>query len=176
MAEIPLTRGFVSLVDEEDLPLVTKYRWQAVRIHKVLYAQTDSRGKTRYMHRLIMGEPAVLDVDHINGNGLDNRRQNLRVVTRGVNMANAQNFTHSASGYRGVIASRTRRSWLAQIKYQQRILQSHVIYDIIEAALLRDELARQLFGEQVYLNLPDVKPSEWIVREAQRIIRRRQEG
>jgi hypothetical protein len=81
---IPLTRGKVAVIDAQDLPLAEKYSWCARRHRNTTYAQSG-RG---YLHALIMETPEGMVTDHINGNGLDNRRQNLRVVTNQENLNN----------------------------------------------------------------------------------------
>lgn len=88
--EIPLTRGRFALIDEADLPLVEGHRWQAGSRDNNTYAVCRDRTFVGYMHRLILGPAADgLQVDHINGNGLDNRRANLRPATNGQNSRNS---------------------------------------------------------------------------------------
>src|SRR5688572_29872489 len=93
--EVRLSTGEIVLVDAEDLSLVRKHSWHASRKRTVVYARTsvkDGDGPNRRsmpMHRLILGvtDPRI-EVDHINGNGLDNRRSNLRLATHADNSAN----------------------------------------------------------------------------------------
>src|SRR3990167_2833786 len=93
MIELPLYDGTPTLIDDEDLPLVDRWAWH----HQILggglsYARrSNSRGRrprTIYMHRVIMNAPSGLVVDHIDGNGLNNQRSNLRVVTARENLWN----------------------------------------------------------------------------------------
>ena len=108
-----------------------------------------------YLHQLIMGRHERMEIDHINGNGLDNRRSNLRVVTHAENILNTGMYSHNTSGFRGVIVYRN--GWRAQRKsdglnYETKTLPSPVI-----AALVRDEIARRLYPEKLqYFNFPDV--------------------
>lgn len=81
---IPLTQGKVSLIDEQDLPLVERYSWCAWPHRNTTYAQSG----IGLLHALIMQTPKGMVTDHINGNGLDNRRKNLRVVTHRENLNN----------------------------------------------------------------------------------------
>jgi hypothetical protein len=171
MAEVPLANGGVALVDDEDLPLISRYQWSSLTIHNRTYAVVRHGRSVLYMHRLLMGDPAGLDIDHKNRNGLDNRRStNLRAVPHSVNIANAGPYRNNTSGYRGVM--RRGKGWQAQVRYQQRAIQSRVLPDKHQAALLRDELARQLFRTSVYFNLPHMQPDEATVAEAARIIQR----
>jgi hypothetical protein len=88
-----LTQGQVALVDSDDLVLLVPYAWTAYRSRNTWYAKAHIGSKTVYMHRLIKLGPQGLrektKVDHWNGNGLDNRRRNLRAVTHAENMMNS---------------------------------------------------------------------------------------
>jgi hypothetical protein len=86
-------KGDEILVDPRDYDLVTQYSWYVVTDHNVKYAYTnitkmDGKKSTLKMHRLILNPPATLSIDHINHNGLDNRRQNLRLATQQQNSLN----------------------------------------------------------------------------------------
>jgi hypothetical protein len=102
---LELTQGLATIVDQADLPTLLEHTWGAVncsqRAHKKLYAYRwtrDSLGRRKklYLHRFLMGDPQGLVVDHINGDSLDNRRENLRVVTHVENLAGTF-FTKKAS-------------------------------------------------------------------------------
>lgn len=155
-----------AIIDDEDYQLVSQYKWYPVTTRGLTYAHIIH--PTRYMHRLILGATKGQYVDHINRNGLDNRRENLRITSQGVNIANAKMFGNNTSGYKGVVKYRT--GWKAQIKYKQGMVQSNQINDVVAAALLRDELARRLFGDDVYINIPYTPPSVWAYDEAERLI------
>jgi HNH endonuclease len=92
-ALIPLTQKRFVVVDTADIPTLEPYRWTALRSGNTWYAKAHVGDKTIYMHRLILfGEQAGSDkrkVDHANGDGLDNRRENLRPVTHSQNMQNS---------------------------------------------------------------------------------------
>ena len=94
MKEIPLAQGKVALVDDEDFEEMSKVTWHLVKSHNTCYAHgyiKHSSKKMVYMHRLILKTPEDMDTDHINGNGLDNRKENLRVVTHCENQRNIHN-------------------------------------------------------------------------------------
>ena len=100
MKEIPLTKGKVALVDDEDFEEVSKVTWYLVKIRNTCYAHgyvKPPSKKMEYMHRLILKTPEDMETDHINGNGLDNRKENLRVVTHRQNMQNIHIQTKSYS-------------------------------------------------------------------------------
>jgi hypothetical protein len=96
MKEILLTRGKVAIVDDEDYALVNRMKWQAAPSRDTFYAMCGIpglRGQQRLlMHRLIMDPPKGMEIDHINGNGLDNRRANMRIVTRQQNLQNRRGW------------------------------------------------------------------------------------
>src|SRR5208282_1349052 len=104
---IPINSGKVALVDDADYELVSCFKWRAVRVTGGReYAETrlerGGSGPAReFMHRLIMEAGPSEQVDHRNGDGLDNRRQNLRSTTHALNQANRR-VVLSQSGYKGV--------------------------------------------------------------------------
>lgn len=103
MKEIALTKGLIAFVDESDFDLLNSFSWHASKSSGNLYyaARKNSLGKTEYMHRILMGNPTVLKVDHINQNTLDNRRSNLRLVNtsfNALNTAKAKGVTQLPNG------------------------------------------------------------------------------
>jgi len=119
MKEIPLTQGKVALVDDEDFGRLNKFKWYANSKRNTFYA---GRGGTRsdgkrfciLMHQEIIETSNGMEIDHINGNGLDNRRVNLRsVTTRG----NHQNLhIKKTSKYPGIYQEKESKKWRAQIQ------------------------------------------------------------
>src|SRR5689334_18791091 len=120
--EITTDNGHTVLIDPEDWPRVRPYRWRAYNFNGIWYATTTIAATTVYMHRLVMDSPDDREVDHRNGNGLDNRRgTNLRLATHAQNLANQRLSARNTSGYRGVSFAKRRatyaRPWEAQIKH-----------------------------------------------------------
>lgn len=111
MKKIILPRGKVVLIDDEDFEKIKKYKW-----HFALgYAKTNIPGKKspQLMHRIILNAPVGMDVDHINGNGLDNRKKNIRICTHSQNLFNQGKYKNNTSGLKGV--SIHRNKWIAKI-------------------------------------------------------------
>jgi hypothetical protein len=108
-----------------------------------------------YLHRLIVEAPSGSDVDHINGDGLDNRRCNLRVTDRSQNMAN-QRRPAGTSGYRGVRQSNGGRCkpWTAILTVNGQAIRSCGHPTAEAAARARDAMALEHFGEHAVLNFP----------------------
>lgn len=151
--QIPLTRGAATLVDDQDYPQLAARRWfctssgYAARVNI-----TSGKKQTVYMHRLIMNAPAHLQVDHINGDTLDNRRQNLRLVTPQQNRMNGKSTTGS-SPYKGV--SRYGKSWQARICANNKLYHLGYHDTPLTAALVYDHAARRFFGPFARLNHPE---------------------
>lgn len=146
--EIALTQGKVTLVDLEDFTLLSQFKWH---LSNVGYACRSYKNKKCYMHRLITNAPDGMDVDHINGNKLDNRRSNLRVVTRSQNMANLKS-ARSKSGYKGVVWNAALKKWQAQIKVNYKNHSLGYFITAIEAANAYDAAALAHFGNCASLN------------------------
>lgn len=156
-ATVPLTRGYVAIIDAGDTPLVAPYLWHAHVCGYNVYAKTRSAGMGLAMQNVIMPPPDGFIVDHIDENGLNNRRSNLRIVTHGQNIAHQTRRNPGKSGYYGVVVTpRTNR-----LGYQARIHHSGVTHSLgtfdtpEEAAHVYDTKAREVWGDCAVLNFPD---------------------
>jgi hypothetical protein len=150
--------GRVALVDDEDYELVASHRWhvyEEVRKSGIAgpYAQTNiyMGGKHRLikMHSLITGWELT---DHIDGNGLNNQRYNLREATVSQNQANARPRTGGSSVYKGVCWHKGSRRWRAYIQVRKKQMSLGYFTDETDAAKAYDIAAREYFGEYAYLN------------------------
>jgi hypothetical protein len=158
---VPLTRGLYATIDEEDLPLVTGRSWWALKTPNshTYYAMAwfgdreKKGGRCRLMHSLILGAGPKQRIDHVNGDGLDNRRENIRFATHAQNIANSGLSKANRSGYKGV--SRHGSKWAAFITKDYKGHYIGLFSDPKEAARAYDEKARELFGEYARLNFPD---------------------
>lgn len=144
--EYPTRHGTV-LIDEGDLPIWNSFPWVTMSGKGRLYVVT---GRGILLHRVILGASPGQIVDHANGNGLDNRRQNLRFCSHSQNMANRKKTANSASIYLGVFASREK--WRAQLS-KNGIKKQLGCYATQEgAARAYDAAARIYHGEFARLN------------------------
>lgn len=152
MIEITLTQGFKAKIDDEDFELVSAYKWSA---HYHSYWEAVAHvGGNKYikMHRLIMNAPDGLDVDHVNGDTLNNQKKNLRLATRSQNNANSPIRGHPR-GMKGT--TRRGKKWVAQISIDNKNKYLGIFSSREEAAKAYDTAAKEIFGEFAYLNFPD---------------------
>ena len=127
-ATIPLKNGGFALVDEQDVELLLKYSWYKVVSRRTHYVKT---GKNTRMHRLLLQTTdSKKIVDHINGNGLDNRRENLRVVDVATNVANRQK-SRSGNKCPGVYFERGK--WRAEVTVNYKTINLGRFFDELEA-------------------------------------------
>lgn len=116
VCELSMNKDFVCLIDEADVPLVCNVRWWAVANTNELYYAYGSpiRGKREIaMHRYLLGMPPQL-IDHVNGNGLDNRRSNLRLATQ------AQNYMNRRSVSLKTGIRQCKKGFSASIRFQRK--------------------------------------------------------
>lgn len=148
MKRIPLTQNKFALVDDEDYDWLMTWKWCANNMGgHTYYAQTSlprSEGHgVLLMHRLLLVYPSNgLMVDHINHNGLDNQKSNLRIVTRRQNAENRRN--HGSSKYPGVSWNETRKLWQSSLQYDRRSKTLGCFPTEIEAAIARQNFVVNL--------------------------------
>ena len=154
---IGLTKGRWAIVDTTDYEWLSAYRWFACEGRgDRCYAATSIRAKVVFMHRFIMQASEGKIVDHIDGNGLNNRRGNLRLCTRLENARNLRPRKGTSSSFAGVYQRRgVPEKWYAAVEAGDEKVYLGPFDDEIEAARARDRKARQLHGEFAYLNFPE---------------------
>lgn len=164
MKEIELTQGYKTLVDDEDYEYLSQWKWcvrskpdgrnVAVRAERV--PGTKNSKRNFQMHRVITNCPDGMVVDHINGNPLDNRRENLRICTIQQNSMNRKTQTTAKfrSKYKGVCWDKSRNQWCSRVYFNNKpIVKRHKSEQ--EAALAYNIKATELFGEFAKLNVID---------------------
>ncbi len=176
MKEIKLTKGKVALVDDEDFEYLNQWKWRALKGSSTYYAsmQTNTRDeygvykqKITYMHRLLMNCSAVLHVDHMDHNGLNNQRSNLRNCTRGENQRNKR--ASGKSKYLGVTVidswfgrknkSGVRKKHFTTLKYVAHIMHNRKIEYLgrynseVDAAIAYNKAAVKYHKEFANLNI-----------------------
>lgn len=159
--EIHLSRGQVAIVDDDDYDRVSQHKWSALknkegRFYGLRSFRKES-GKRGYelMHRFILGDAAPRLTDHKDGNGLNNRRGNLRDATPAGNSANVQHRRrNNKSGLQGVSWFTKGSKWAAYISVETKSKFLGYFHDPIEAARAYDRAALAQYGEFAYLNFP----------------------
>lgn len=148
---VELTRGEVAFISECDVETVAAYSWCCDPRKNQKYAKAGINKRIVYLHRLLVGQEGFV-VDHIDGNGLNNCRDNLRVATPSQNNWNSKN-PYGESRFKGVSRSSSKLNpWRAAICQNNQRIEIGIFADEESAALAYNEHAIQLFGEFASLN------------------------
>jgi hypothetical protein len=155
--EIQLTQGRVATVDSEDFEWLSKLKWCAHERGRTWYARREASNKTIFMHRAILEyhsyDLTSGEVDHINGDGLDNRKSNLQVITHAENIRKSKMPVNNKSGFRGVSWHKGDDRWQAIIEVNNIKKYIGSFKSKIEAALAYNEAATKYFGKFANLNI-----------------------
>lgn len=147
------------LYDDSDHELISRYKWRVKKGRNTFYAVTYIRdGVRKYrssygMHQLIMNPPENLCTDHKNRNGLDNRRNNLRISTVQENNRNATKQRNNTTGYRGVDYNKNHKLFRARVNINRKSVYCRYFKTKEQAALAYNEAAKIHFGEYANLNV-----------------------
>lgn len=158
VCEIQMNHGKVALVNREDFDKVSICTWHTSRRGENWYAfssgrnDEDNKNVIIRMHRLILDLPDDVHVDHINGDGCDNRRCNMRRCTQLQNNRNSRHRRDGCSRFKGV--ERASAKWAARISVNRRYFRLGVFINEADAARAYDVAAREHFGEFARLNFP----------------------
>lgn len=150
-----------AVIDDDDYEDVSRHEWKILVTKWGSYAKRyetipgTGKARTILMHRQIASPPDGMLVDHINGDGLDNRRSNLRVVTPSENNFNRKaTRSDNSSGFTGVHTTKRGRGWGARIHSGGRSWYLGVFHCPVEAAIFRDIAAIEIHGSMAHLNFP----------------------
>lgn len=165
-AKIPLTKGYFAIVDLADYDDLVNYKWFAQENDHTVYAtrrlprtNDGTPRREERMHRRLI--PGTKYVDHINGDGLDNRRCNLRPATASQNRSNLKSIQkNNSSGYIGVHEriGKLKSRWTAYVNVPGDKRNHLGTFDsAVEAATVRDAAAIKYYGEFATLNFPHIK-------------------
>ncbi len=151
--EIKLTQGKVALVDDADYEYLSQWQWCALKAPNTFYAVRNSsmstgKRSTIYMHQVLCGKGA----DHVDGNGINNTRGNLRLATHAQNMRNSRIPKNNSSGFKGVTWDKQHKKWRAQIQVNGRTQYLGLFAGPEEAGSAYDAAARELHGDYARLN------------------------
>lgn len=159
MKQIQLTKGQFALVDEEDFDYLNQWKWHACKYKTTFYARRTIRLKNGkkaqiHMHRLILEltDPSIL-CDHIDHNGLNNCRSNLRTANYSQSITNRNSHTDSISKYLGVTWDKNRGKWMVRICKDRNHFNLGRFDDEKDAAKCYNEKAIELHGEFANLNI-----------------------
>ena|SRR3990167_9903913 len=155
MRKIKLTQNKFALVDDEDFERLNEFNWHYSDYGVTGYAKRVDK-QTRKgvrMHHMVIPLKKGFMTDHINMNGLDNRKQNLRLVTKSQNMMNGRLRVNSTSGYKGVCWDKRNEKWIVHIWKNYKQIYLGYFDDKIEAAKAYNEAAKKYYGEYARLNI-----------------------
>lgn len=144
---IPLTQGKYAIVDAQDFEQLSRRKWHALKGSTTYYAVHTQGRKSIRMHRMITKAPKDMVVDHIDHNGLNNTRANLRLCTKTQNAQNQRPQKNSTSPYKGVHYDKKAKGYYAKITYKGKRITIGKFKNEIEAAKAYDKEAKKRFGQ-----------------------------
>lgn len=148
MRKITLTRGKVALVDDDMFDYLSQFKWCAFKAKNTYYAKRNSKDNhTFYMHIEILGKKEGFEIDHVDGNGLNNQRQNLRHLTHRQNLQNRHD--NRASKYPGVSFFKQTNKWAACFYFNGKYIALGYFTDEYEAFLAYKRAVYLHTGQEV---------------------------
>lgn len=157
MRRIPLSKGYFALVDDEYFDFVNQWKWHwskgyAVRRHYLGGGKYNEQAETLRMHREILGARRGQEVDHINGDKLDNQLDNLRFCTRSQNTANTALRSTNTSGFRGVTWNKKKQCWEVYLTHNYKHLFLGYFHELPAAVRAWNSKAFELRGDFAWVN------------------------
>lgn len=158
MKKIPLTQGQFALVDDADFKWLSQWKWFAHKCRNNWYARgylysRNGKKTSIHLHRLLMRPPLKMVVDHINGNGLDNRKLNLRICSQAQNIWNTGKRKTNTSGFKGVSYDKQRLKWRSRISRNKKEVWLGYFNSKKEAALVYNRFVKNNRDKFAFLNL-----------------------
>ena len=132
-----------AIIDLEDVERVSKHKWA---LNSYGYVITNINRKTVYLHRFLLEYEGRMDIDHENGNKLDNRKSNLRIVTHDKNMLNRSKHSNNTSGKTGIYFDKANNKWKAYITINGKRIHLGLFNDFEQAKKVRKEAEIEYFG------------------------------
>ncbi|WP_212958645.1 HNH endonuclease [Paenibacillus albilobatus] len=155
--EIFLSQGKIAVVDDEDFDKLIKFKWHYAKgyARHSCWVPGLNTSTSIWMHHVVLGicPDRKKVIDHINGNPLDNRKINLRIVTHQQNIFNKSPHRKSTSKYKGVYWYKARSKWCSKIMLDGRYRHIGYFESEREAALAYNKAAKELFGDCAKLNV-----------------------
>jgi hypothetical protein len=158
--EIQLTQGKVAIVDDADFEFLNQFKWHALKLAGKFYVGrklTVSKCKQNQilMHRFIMKPDKGMVIDHLDGNPLNNQKNNLRICTHSENMRNCKISINNTSGFKGVSFVKKNNTYKSAIKLNKKTIYLGYYIDPIDAARAYNDAALKYHGEFANLNKID---------------------
>lgn len=147
MTTLELTQDRFAIVDEDLYQELSKHKWYYDAHNKCASRRDIKTKKIVKLHRVITNPTKGFEVDHINGNGLDNRRENLRIVTHHQNCMNTKRQRNNTSGFKGITWDKQMKKWRARISVNRKPVLLGLFKNKFEAALVYEQAATRYFGE-----------------------------
>jgi hypothetical protein len=157
---IYLGEGEWTILDVEDYYRFGNFKWSLGGSRKNFYAVRGIKNKKEEveesrLHRAIMKAPKGRIVDHKNCNGLDNRRENLRIATRAQNACNSRKRKNTSSRFMGVYFHKRGNKWGARLQHHGKDIWIGYFRSEVDAAHAYDKVAKKYHGEFARLNFPE---------------------
>lgn len=150
--EIPLTQGKIALIDDEDYERIIQYHWYADKHGYTYYARRSFNNKHDYLHRFIMNAKPGEQIDHLDGNGLNDQKYNLRIVNNSQNHMNSKKHLDGLNKYKGISWNKRKKKWVATICLNYKHIHLGFFINELDAARAYDEAAKKYHGEYARLN------------------------